>query len=157
MKGLDVIMTAKKSADEIAGRASARRRGTPGPALRTPATSAELQHGSTAAALGPDTTISGAVTGGLLSVAAVPQIITPDPVTLPGLTPVAAAAIRAVLTALLVGVAAGLAAWATTDSVKQILMPALTAAVGILVSRFAIEGAIDSSRANLAAAKAARQ
>lgn len=56
------------------------------------------------------------------------------------------AAIRAVLTAALVGAGASLAVYATSDDFKSIFVAGATAALGILVARFGVEGTIDASR-----------
>lgn len=56
------------------------------------------------------------------------------------------AAVRAILTALIVGGGAALAVYATTDEFKPIFVAGTTAALGILAARFGVEGTIDASR-----------
>ena len=57
------------------------------------------------------------------------------------------ALVRALLTAVLVGVSAFLATWATTDDVKTLVIAALTPAIAVLMARFGVEGALDTKAA----------
>ena len=54
------------------------------------------------------------------------------------------ALVRALLTAVLVGVSGFLATWATTDEPKTLVIAALTPAIAVLMARFGIEGARDT-------------
>jgi len=55
------------------------------------------------------------------------------------------AAIRAVLTALVVGAGSALVTWAQTDDLKQIIIAAATPALGIIAARLGVEGSIDAA------------
>lgn len=57
------------------------------------------------------------------------------------------AAVRAGLQALIVGGAAAIAVWATTDEVKSIVIAGATPALGILAARLGIEGTYDATKA----------
>ena len=54
------------------------------------------------------------------------------------------ALVRALLTAVLVGISGFLATWATTSDVKTLVIAALTPAIAVLMARFGVEGAIDT-------------
>jgi hypothetical protein len=56
------------------------------------------------------------------------------------------AAIRAIITATVVGATAALGVYATTDDFKPIFVAGATAFLGILAARLGVEGAIDATR-----------
>lgn len=62
--------------------------------------------------------------------------------------PFTVAAIRAVLTALLVGASTFLVTWSHTDDPKTLAIATATAVVSVLAARFGIEGAIDQASHN---------
>lgn len=57
------------------------------------------------------------------------------------------AAFRAIIQAVVVGAAAAIAVWSTTDEVKSIVIAGLTPALGILAARLGIEGGYDATKA----------
>ena len=56
------------------------------------------------------------------------------------------AAGRAVLSAVIVGGLAFLAAWSQTNELKLLLIPSLTAALTVLATRLGVEGTLDRPR-----------
>lgn len=53
------------------------------------------------------------------------------------------AAVRAMLSALVVGAMSAVTVWATTDDPKAVAVAGLTAGLGILAARLGVEGYID--------------
>lgn len=61
-------------------------------------------------------------------------------------TPYAVAAVRSILTAIFTGATTFLATWATTDDPKTLIITTGTVVIGVLVSRFGVEGTIDTKK-----------